>query len=254
MKLKEQNLMNYKSPLIILLFSVLLLSCKSQNGNRTYSSETLKIIPISQNSYIHVSYLQTEDYGKVACNGLVYMNAGDAVVFDTPIDTETSNELIDWITKTKEHKIKAVVVNHFHDDCLGGVDAFHQLNIPSYANNKTIELAKKEGNPLPQIGFDQVNEIILGNKKIINRHFGEAHTRDNIVSYIPSEHLLFGGCPVKSLNATKGYLGDANTDEWSSTISKIKTAYPDLKIVIPGHGDHGGTELLDYTISLFKTK
>ncbi|CAM4399829.1 subclass B1 metallo-beta-lactamase [Zobellia roscoffensis] len=243
--------MNYKSSFLILFFIAILLGCKSQNPNITYSSETLKIIPVSQNSFIHISYLQTEDYGKVACNGLIYMNEGEAIVFDTPIDIETSNELIEWVTKTKEHKIKAVVVNHFHDDCLGGVEAFHQLNIPSYANNQTIELAKKEGNAIPKISFEHKNELMLGKQKIINRHFGEAHTKDNIVSYIPSEHLLFGGCAVKSFNATKGYLGDANIDEWSITINKIKTAYPDLKIVIPGHGDYGGDELLDYTISLF---
>ncbi|MDB2607039.1 subclass B1 metallo-beta-lactamase, partial [Zobellia sp.] len=129
---------------------------------------------------------------------------------------------------------------------------FHQLNIPSYANNKTIELAKKEGNPVPQVGFDSKNELVLGNQKIINRHFGEAHARDNIVSYIPNEHLLFGGCAVKSLNAAKGYLGDANVKEWSKTIEKIKATYPDLKIVIPGHGDYGGPELLDYTSTLFQ--
>ncbi|MGJ8735974.1 subclass B1 metallo-beta-lactamase [Zobellia laminariae] len=244
--------MTYKLPILILFFAFTLLSCKSPKTHTTYSSETLKIIPVSKNSFIHISYLSTDDYGKVACNGLVYMNDGEAVVFDTPTDTETSNELIQWITKTKQHNIKAVVVNHFHDDCLGGIEAFHELSIPSYANNATIELAKKEGNPVPQISFDTEKELTLGNKKIINRHFGEAHTKDNIVSYIPSEHLLFGGCPVKSLNATKGYLGDANVEKWSKTISKIKTAYPDLKTVIPGHGDYGGIELLDYTITLFK--
>ena len=245
--------MTYKLPILILFFAFTLLSCKSHKTRTTYSSETLKIIPVSKNSFIHISYLSTDDYGKVACNGLVYMNDGEAIVFDTPTDTETSNELIQWITKTKHHNIKAVVVNHFHDDCLGGIEAFHELSIPSYANNATIELAKNEGNPVPQIGFDTENELTLGNQKIFNRHFGEAHTKDNIVSYIPNEHLLFGGCPVKSLNATKGYLGDANVGEWSKTIAKIKTAYPDLKIVIPGHGDYGGIELLDYTITLFKT-
>ncbi|MUH35991.1 subclass B1 metallo-beta-lactamase [Zobellia amurskyensis] len=246
--------MPFKTPLAFLFLTFVLLSCKSQKTEVTYSSETLKIVPVSKNSFIHISYLSTEDFGKVACNGLIYMNEGEAVVFDTPVDIDTSKELIQWITKTKEHKIKAVVVNHFHDDCLGGVEAFHQLNIPSYANKQTIELAKKEGNPVPQIGFDTRNELKLGNQKIINRYFGEAHTKDNIVSYIPSEHLLFGGCPVKSINATKGYLGDANIEQWSPTIEEIKTTYPDLKIVIPGHGDYGGSELLDYTISLFKTE
>ncbi|MDO6519159.1 subclass B1 metallo-beta-lactamase [Zobellia uliginosa] len=245
--------MTYKSIVLLLFFVTAFFSCKSQQHTLTYSSEDLKIIPLSKNSFVHISYLSTEDFGKVACNGLIYINHGQAVVFDTPTDNETSEELIRWITETKKQQIKAVVINHFHDDCLGGIEAFHELNIPSYASNTTIELAKKEENPVPQIGFDTTNELTIGKQKIINRHFGEAHTKDNIVSYIPSEHLLFGGCALKSLNATKGYLGDANTNEWSNTIKKIKASYPDLKTAIPGHGEYGGIELLDYTISLFST-
>jgi metallo-beta-lactamase class B len=56
------------------------------------------------------------------------------------------------------------------------------------------------------------------------------------------------------LNASKGYLGDANTADWSNTVEKIKKEYPNLKIVVPGHGEFGDQKLLDYTIKLFKTK
>jgi len=246
--------MTLKTPITFLFFSLLLLSCKSQKTDTTYTSETLKIIPLTKNSFVHISYLETDSYGKVACNGLIYMNEGEAIVFDTPVDDSTSEELLRWITNTKKHKIMAVVINHFHDDCLGGLAPFHQQNILSYANKKTIVLAEKEGNQIPKIGFDGSKELTVGNQKISNQFIGEAHTRDNIVSYIASEQLLFGGCMVKSLDATKGYLGDANEAEWSNTIEKIKQLYPDLKIVIPGHGAIGGTDLLNYTEKLFKNQ
>jgi len=240
---------------ILFLFLILLQqSCNAQKVHSAYTSETLKIIPVSENSFIHVSYLNTDDYGKVACNGLIYMHANEVVVFDTPVDDSTSEELIRWVTNTKKQKISAVVINHFHDDCLGGLEPFHQQNIPSYANRKTIDLAKKEGNQVPKIGFDGIMELNLGDEKVINRFIGEAHTQDNIISYIPSEELLFGGCMVKSLKATKGYLGDSNESEWSNTIEKIKKTHPNLKTVVPGHGDYGGRELLDYTQKLFQTE
>jgi len=72
------------------------------------------------------------------------------------------------------------------------------------------------------------------------------------VGYVPSEKALFGGCLLKHVNASKGNLADANTSEWSSSVAKIKKEYPDLEIVIPGHGKNGGIELLDYTIKLFQ--
>ncbi|WP_149277306.1 subclass B1 metallo-beta-lactamase [Pareuzebyella sediminis] len=235
--------------LFIILFPLL---GQSQEREWAYSSETLKIIAISDYSFIHISYLNTVDFGKVACNGLIYMNNGEAIVFDTPIDIETSNELIGWITQCKNHEVSAVVVNHFHDDCVGGLEAFHEKNIPSYANQRTLELARKEGNPVPEQGFAMQNELMVGGTCVINQFIGEGHTMDNIVSYIPNESLLFGGCLVKSLGASKGNLSDANEFEWSRTVQKIKQKYPDLKTVVPGHGNYGGIELLDYTEELFK--
>jgi len=240
---------------VIFIFFLVLLQfqCKSQQIDKAYTSETLKIIPISENSFVHVSYLNTNNFGKVACNGLVYIKNNEAIVFDTPTKSAVSEELLKWLVDEINCDVKAIVVNHLHIDCLGGLKAFHDAEIPSYANNETIELAKKDEVVVPQIGFDLQNELEIGGTKIINSHFGEAHTKDNIISYIPNEELIFGGCMIKSLNASKGNLEDANLDEWSNTVQKIKDNYPNLKTVVPGHGAQGSTELLDYTIKLFKT-
>ena len=72
------------------------------------------------------------------------------------------------------------------------------------------------------------------------------------MGYFPDEQILFGGCLVKEIGASKGNLADANTQAWASSVKKIKLLYPNVKIVIPGHGKPGGVELLDYTIGLFK--
>jgi metallo-beta-lactamase class B len=57
---------------------------------------------------------------------------------------------------------------------------------------------------------------------------------------------------IKALNASKGNLADANEAEWSNTVSEVKRKFRSAKVVIPGHGDPGGIDLLDYTIELFK--
>ena len=108
-----------KKPILLLLLVLFQLQCKSQNTAATYTSETLKIIPISENSYLHISYLNTNNFGKVACNGMLYIKNKEAIVFDTPTNSEVSKELLNWVTKTKNAKVKAVVINHFHVDCLG---------------------------------------------------------------------------------------------------------------------------------------
>ncbi len=83
---------------------------------------------------------------------------------------------------------------------------------------------------------------------------GEAHTEDNIIAYIPSEKVLFGSCVVKSLRADKGNTTHANLFMWPETVKKVRKKYKIAEIVIPGHGQPGGLELLDYTIRLFSKR
>jgi metallo-beta-lactamase class B len=75
-----------------------------------------------------------------------------------------------------------------------------------------------------------------------------------VVAYFPTDQVLFGGCLIKEVGATVGYLGDANTSAWSETVTRVKANFPKVKTVIPGHGKVGGVDLLDYTIRLFEDK
>lgn len=241
--------MNTFLPLIAL--ALLLINCQKTDQAKTYSSETLKTERISTNVFQHTSFLQTESFGNVPCNGIVVIDGNEAVIFDTPTKNEVSEELIGWVENELKCKIKAVVSTHFHEDCLGGLTAFHQHHIPSFAYRKTIELAKEANVAVPQNSFDSKLEIMIGSEKVVAEFLGEGHTRDNTIGYFPSENVLFGGCLIKELKAGKGFLGDSNEAAWSTTVRAVKYKYPDAEIVVPGHGEYGGQDLLDYTITLF---
>lgn len=213
---------------------------------------TLVITQVSENTFIHTSYHQTEDFGKVPCNGLVVRDGREVIIFDTPTKDSTSEELIAWITKELDCTIKAIVPTHFHHDCLGGLNAFHQHGIPSYAYTRTIELATGAGAAVPQNAFSATLVLHFGAEFATTTFHGAGHTQDNVVGYFAKEEVLFGGCLIKELDAGKGYLGDADTTAWSATVERVKKAYPKARIVVPGHGTHGGPELLDYTARLFR--
>ncbi|WP_113653482.1 subclass B1 metallo-beta-lactamase [Pedobacter namyangjuensis] len=219
-----------------------------------YKSENLTITQISENAYQHTSYLQTNDFGKVPCNGLIVKNNKETAIFDTPTNDTSALALITWVKNVLHCKIIAVIPTHFHDDCLGGLKAFHQNNIPSYAYFKTIAFAKENNFAIPQNSFLDSLSLKVGKEKITAKFFGEGHTKDNVIGYFASDNIMFGGCLIKELDATKGYLGDANVAAWSNTVEKVKNAYPNVKIIIPGHGNYGDKKLLDYTINLFKNK
>ena len=223
----------------------------TETKKEVYKSETLVINQISERVYQHISFLGLKDFGKVPCNGMIIANDNEAVIFDTPTDNETSSELIEWVTESLKCKITAVVPTHYHNDNLGGLDEFHRQGISSYAYNKTIQIAKENALPEPQHGFDKYLELRVGSEKVNIEFFGAGHTRDNIVGYFPMEDILFGGCLIKEVGAGKGNLAEANVEEWSETVRKVKEKYPKVKMIIPGHGELGGIELLDYTINLF---
>ena len=144
-------------------------------------------------------------------------------MFDTPVDNESSEVLIDWITNTLSSNIQVIIPTHFHQDCLGGLEAFHHRGIPSLWNLKTIELAANVQAITPQVGFRSDTTLTIGNTEIQVYQPGPGHTIDNIVGYIGSSKVLFGGCLIKSQGAGKGYLGDAEVSAWPSTVSKLKT-------------------------------
>ncbi len=245
--------------LLFILFSVTLVNGYAQKNDLfkskvVYKTDDLLVTQVSRNSYVHTSFLQTQDFGKVPCNGLIVTDSNEAIVFDTPTNDTNAAALIKWIKEALHCRINAIIPTHFHDDCLGGLKAFEEQHIPSYAYFKTIELAKENNFAIPKNSFKDSLILAVGNQKIIAKFFGEGHTKDNIVGYFPGEHIMFGGCLIKEIGASKGYLGDANIASWSATVEKVKKEYPDVKIVVPGHGEYGDKKLLDYTIDLFKNK
>ncbi|MGF1556868.1 subclass B1 metallo-beta-lactamase [Paucihalobacter sp.] len=219
-----------------------------------YQSANLKIKKLSNHIYQHISYLKTDDFGKVECNGMLVVNENQGIVFDTPTNNNSSLELINFITNELKNSITAIIPTHFHEDCVGGIQEFKKQNIPIYAANLTVELLKENGQDLPGSTtiFENSITLNLGNKKVYAKYFGEGHTKDNVIGYFPESAAMFGGCLIKTFGASKGYLGDANTDKWSETVQQIKLNYPNTEIIIPGHGKAGGIELLDYTIKLFE--
>lgn len=258
-----------------LVFSLSFISCKESSANHdqanqetksetthktltdsliVYQTENLMINKLSNHIYEHISFLNTDDFGKVACNGMLVINKNKAIVFDTPTDNKSSLELIKYVTNDLKSEIIALIPTHFHKDCVGGLTEFEKHNIPTYASNKTIDLLKNNGQKLsgPITDFENNLTLEIGNKKVYAEYFGEGHTKDNVVAYFPDDNAVFGGCLIKEVGAGKGYLGDSNIKEWSATVEKVKLKYPNAQIVIPGHGKWGGIELFDYTIRLFE--
>ncbi|KAF0242975.1 MAG: hypothetical protein FD183_170 [Chitinophagaceae bacterium] len=54
-------------------------------------------------------------------------------------------------------------------------------------------------------------------------YLGGGHTVDNIVAWFNNEKILYGGCLIKGADVENlGYLGDANTSEYETTLRKVQ--------------------------------
>lgn len=222
--------------------------------NKIIISNDIELIRLSENAYVHVSYSEIEGYGRVSSNGLIFRNGNEAFLFDTPATESLTGELVSWLRKSMNLKIAGFVPNHWHSDCIGGLQFLIDQRIESYANQMTINIARSKGLPVPANGFRDSLQLQLGSKLIQCYYPGPAHSLDNIVVWIPSEKILFAGCMVKSLDAKNiGNIADGDLASYPKTIDKLLRRYPDAKIVVPGHGQYGGIELIMHTKELLKT-
>jgi metallo-beta-lactamase class B len=231
------------------ILGILQLTCYSQSEPDTINlSDEIKVIKISDNAFIHLTFANVEEYGRVGANGLILINKKEAFLFDTPWTDNQTEVLCTWITEAKGLKIKGFIPNHWHDDCMGGLRFIQRQKIETYANQMTIEKAESEGLPTPSHGFKDSLKLMLGDKEIDCFYLGAAHSMDNIVIWIPSEKILFAGCMVKSFDSKNlGNTSDGDLNSYRGTLDKLLDKFPNARLVIPGHGNSGGVELIRHT-------
>lgn len=206
-------------------------------------SEKLSVIPIEDGIFVHRTGND---------NGIVVLSDGEALIVSTPADDVETRTLIQWVVEEKEATLVGYVADRWHPDAMGGLRAVHRAGVRSYAHNRTRQIARERGLPVPQIGFDDRMEIEVGDKTVVLDFLGESHTRDGIVVWVPDDLVLFGGNGVRNHGGWFGNIGDANLAAWAQTIEIVKARYGAAEHVVPGHGSPGGAELLDYTISLYE--
>ena len=249
----KRNAPVYLLIVVLMIIRVTCLNAQPEINSTIKISDYLELVKISDNSYIHISYLVNSNGRRVPCNGVVYISGDKTLIIDTPVNDELTLDLINWLKSNLSVSVAGVIATHWHVDCMGGLGQVHKCGIKSYAHELTCEIAESKNLPVPEFNFKDSLVIKSGKKEIICKYFGAGHTIDNIVVWIPEEKVLFGGCMVKSLSTTSpGNIRDADLDAWPGTMEKVISRFNNVPIVVPGHGSYGGPELLSHTLDLIK--
>ena len=214
---------------------------------------------------------------------LVRLNRAHWVWADTPYTPQAARLVIKWLyIKYGEHIRITEINTGFHIDNLGGNGELKKWKIPIYGSALTCELLRtKSGDTMrkmlswlrgpenkkyadvyrsfvfsaPTHRFDigKTQTLRLGGAAVEIFFPGPTHTYDNVVVYIPSQRVLFGGCMVLALDATSpGYTEDGNLREWPRSLAKVRRRYDRAALVVPGHGDAGGLDLIDHSIHVLE--
>ncbi|NOU49949.1 subclass B1 metallo-beta-lactamase [Pseudoalteromonas sp. JBTF-M23] len=213
----------------------------------------ISIFKLSENVYQHVSYQEIKPWGMVAANGLVIVDKSDAYIIDTPWTEEHTKRLVKWV-KAHNLTLKAAIISHYHEDASSGIEYLNKIGITTYANKATNLLLEKHKRTLASHSIDKPS-YKLANDQIEVFYPGAGHSKDNVVVWLIDQQILFAGCFVKSLESTNlGNLADADVNQWPKSIANLKAHYPNIKLVVPGHGKAGDTSLLKHTQQLALNK
>jgi glyoxylase-like metal-dependent hydrolase (beta-lactamase superfamily II) len=215
---------------------------------------------LAEGIWRHISWCGDEG-GYWPSNGLVIIHGDQGILIDTPCTEADTIALLDRI---KGVRLTELIITHAHGDRMAGIDVTKARGIPSFAYEASLGIAIKrdlgvidkgwagdKGRTGYKGGAGPVHRFRFGGRQIELYYPGPAHTADNTVLYVKDCKLLYGACMVRALTATNpGGLESADLCRWPQSLQNLATRYKNARIVVPGHGDPGGLNLLAHTAKL----
>ena len=216
----------------------------------------VRLRPLGEGVWVHVA---TRDIGGgtvFPSNGLVVRDGDGLIVVDPAWGGDNTAALLEAIEREIGLPVRRSISTHFHDDRVEGVDTLKAAGVATWATPMTRSLARAEGNEVPAFALEGLGEpgdaVQVGPVEVF--YPGAAHAPDNVVVYVPSARVLFGGCAVhEGARRSPGNVADADLDAWPVSIGRVQDRYPEARVVVPGHGRPGGLDLLTHTIAISNT-
>ena len=197
----------------------------------------LLISKLTNNIYIYTTY-NIYNGEKVPANGLYVTTNEGVILIETPWDKSQFQPLLDSIESKHHKKVIYSISTHSHADRTAGLDYYNFIGIKTYTSSLTDSISSITGENRAAFLFYNDTTFSLGNENVKTYYIGKGHTADNIVIWFEQEKVLYGGCLIKSGDATDlGNINDASLEEWAKTINKIKSKFKAAKFIIPGHDD-----------------
>lgn len=218
-------------------------------GDPVRINDDLEIVRLTDHCFRYTAWADIGSWGRIGCNGLIVVNGDRALMVDSPMNEVQTVELAWWMDKNLGARIESFVPGHWHDDCVGGMPWLNRNGVKTYAYEQTNRILASKGIEQARESFADSLTLPVGDTRVEVYFLGGGHATDNVVAWVPSDKVLFGGCMFK--DTTAGSIGNtsdaAPLDEWLRTVERVESKFPAMKILVPGHGPVGGKEIFAHT-------
>ena len=233
------------------------LAQSASKGKKPPAVEVVEFEQLSANVWMHTSYEHIRPWGLILSNGLIVTtDDNSAVLIDTAWNNNQTAQIVDWVREKLGREVISAVLTHAHNDKMGGTGFLKSVNIPTFANKASNEIAPLNGlepaaHDLHFASDGNLKELHKALEKIDVYYPGPGHTVDNIVVYVPDAEVLFGGCLVRpGRSRSLGNTADGDIDHWDDASLAAGARFPKATIIVPSHGPPAGRELLQHTANL----
>jgi len=197
---------------------------------------------IAENVWVHTTNYRLPGQNPIGSNGLVVVDGDDVILVDGAWGELATLSLLEKVKAETGKAVTKMVVTHHHMDRTAGVDVAEWQGIQVFSHPDTPALAAKTKSRT-KVGSIEV------------AYPGHGHAQENLIVYIPSAEILYGGCAVRGAGVkTLGNTDDADLTKWSESLQWVKATYPKTKTVVPGHGKGANLTLIDATLALINAE
>jgi glyoxylase-like metal-dependent hydrolase (beta-lactamase superfamily II) len=193
----------------------------------------------------------------------VQTNVGWAIFKDYVLVVDANfpwgaREILPAIQKTSDRPIRFVLNTHYHADHSYGNIVFQSAGAAILSSADSAEEARVKGwrdiqnqakerasepQVIPTVLFSDSMVFDDGVQRVEVTRVGPAHTKGDVVVYMPKSKVLFvGDLAVNWIYGNNLSDPDADYTGWLAALDRLATW--DVKVVVPGHGVPGGVEIL----------
>jgi cyclase len=178
---------------------------------------------------------------------------GDAVVaVDCGSDEATGKALLQKIAETAHKPVRFLIITHAHADHAGGV-------APFVAAGATVLCQENAATGIGQLiatqsksrsGLMAVFEglgFVGGSRRVAIYYMGAAHSRGDLVVFLPDDKVLFTGDVVSTKKIPYMQSPDVDPPGWERILGLLLQI--DADRIAPGHGPSGNKESIASTLA-----